>query len=487
MIMTLYECKGLEFNDVFLYNFFKDSTVDHAQWRVVFNILHNDISAFLLDQIRDSSVCRELKFLYVAITRARTNLFLTDCSERAEPMRDIWTMREQVRIWAPGDYMPRLAMGSSLSAWAERAHNLFDNKKYEAAMHAFERARLPHEKHIAESYHLRDLARSTNLTNDYLDAAEKFMESAKYATLVSNRRKYLRIAGGCFADAKAYGESANAYAEAEEFILSGHQYLKLQKFKEAFDVVNSNRNTLTKTEADTFVEPIRLHYFRNEPVDDALKLFSTDEDAISFMKHHDLYPCLIAFLEKLGRYSDAAGVHLERGNVLPAIRLCFKNSSDGRSIRCGEQHLLKELWMKLTFGVKPGSKSWGTYLIQLLDAAKERPLSAVSFRQPDDIDDQIMMFLAIERGDADKLLKLGYRFLLRKDISSAILSLDNAFDNWNELEMNSASDAEIIEILQAFQAYAHLLKGWITKPSCADPPYDAYSAFEAQTKPVEFC
>jgi superfamily I DNA/RNA helicase len=91
LIMTLYESKGLEFNDVLLYNFFEDSTVDVSQWRVILNALEShqvySVAAPTFNDTRHAGVCSELKFLYVAITRARKNMWIVDCSETGEPMR----------------------------------------------------------------------------------------------------------------------------------------------------------------------------------------------------------------------------------------------------------------------------------------------------------------------------------------------------------------------------------------------------------------
>jgi superfamily I DNA/RNA helicase len=80
MILTLYESKGLEFNDVLLYNFFEDSSADLTCWRVVLNGIERSPRSDLtelapaFDEIKHAKICTELKFLYVAITRARKNM-----------------------------------------------------------------------------------------------------------------------------------------------------------------------------------------------------------------------------------------------------------------------------------------------------------------------------------------------------------------------------------------------------------------------------
>lgn len=95
-------------NKVLLYNFFSDSKVAVSQWRVVLNASkwHGDVTvAPHFNEIRHAGVCSEvrayplqsafsysscllqLKFLYVAITRARKNMWIVDCSDKGEPMR----------------------------------------------------------------------------------------------------------------------------------------------------------------------------------------------------------------------------------------------------------------------------------------------------------------------------------------------------------------------------------------------------------------
>jgi superfamily I DNA/RNA helicase len=93
-----------------LYNFFEDSPAASSQWRLILNEIaggENLQGAPTFDETRHASICaevrlsrretlflpdscrlvRQLKFLYVAVTRARQNLWITDSSESAEPMK----------------------------------------------------------------------------------------------------------------------------------------------------------------------------------------------------------------------------------------------------------------------------------------------------------------------------------------------------------------------------------------------------------------
>lgn len=154
LIFTLYESKGLEFNDVLLYNFFEDSSADLSSWRVVLNGLsdrHRQLmeAAPTFDSIRHAKICTELKFLYVAITRARQNMWIVDRSQKAEPMRLLWTSKDQVHNCTPGTDVPHLAVSSTPDEWADQGHTLFRNKRYFQAMHCYERAFLSKEAQIS--------------------------------------------------------------------------------------------------------------------------------------------------------------------------------------------------------------------------------------------------------------------------------------------------------------------------------------------------
>jgi ATP-dependent exoDNAse (exonuclease V) beta subunit len=98
------ESKGLEFDDVLLYNFFTNSDAGDL-WRVISNYTERDIAEYYSDTLVSSSGVQrfewdnlvensarhldfspekhkileiEFKMLYTAITRARVNIFIAE-------------------------------------------------------------------------------------------------------------------------------------------------------------------------------------------------------------------------------------------------------------------------------------------------------------------------------------------------------------------------------------------------------------------------
>ncbi|RIA97760.1 P-loop containing nucleoside triphosphate hydrolase protein [Glomus cerebriforme] len=82
LVMTVFEAKGMEFNDVLLYNFFTDSPACR-KWRVILSALsENSDPVPTFSYEKHYILSSELKHLYVAITRARQRIWI--CEENKE-------------------------------------------------------------------------------------------------------------------------------------------------------------------------------------------------------------------------------------------------------------------------------------------------------------------------------------------------------------------------------------------------------------------
>ncbi|XP_037494080.1 TPR and ankyrin repeat-containing protein 1-like [Jatropha curcas] len=94
LVLTIMECRGLEFQDVLLYNFFGSSPLRN-KWRVVYEYMKEqnllDESSPVFNMAKHNVLCSELKQLYVAITRTRQRLWICEnLEELSKPMFDYW-------------------------------------------------------------------------------------------------------------------------------------------------------------------------------------------------------------------------------------------------------------------------------------------------------------------------------------------------------------------------------------------------------------
>ncbi|KAK7316642.1 hypothetical protein RJT34_00257 [Clitoria ternatea] len=101
LVLTIVECKGFDFQDVLLYNFFASSPLKR-RWGKIYefmkekHMLDSRTQANLCKNFDDSKhyvLCSELKQLYVALTRARRKLYICEDADEEDfsrPMLDYW-------------------------------------------------------------------------------------------------------------------------------------------------------------------------------------------------------------------------------------------------------------------------------------------------------------------------------------------------------------------------------------------------------------
>ncbi|XP_039173765.1 uncharacterized protein LOC104453602 [Eucalyptus grandis] len=106
LVLTIVECKGLEFQDVLLYNFFGTSPLK-SQWRVIYGYMKEQAlldnspqwSSPSFDDAKHNILCSELKQLYVAITRTRQRLWICENAlEFSKPILDYWKKKCLIQV-----------------------------------------------------------------------------------------------------------------------------------------------------------------------------------------------------------------------------------------------------------------------------------------------------------------------------------------------------------------------------------------------------
>ncbi|KAF8222237.1 hypothetical protein L208DRAFT_1381918 [Tricholoma matsutake] len=477
LIMTLYESKGLEFDDVLLYKFFEDSTVDLSQWRVVLNLLGDEsnlnIPAPCFEESRHAGVCSELKFLYVAITRARKNLWIADCSDKGEPMRLFWTARNQIQHCTPGMDVPLLAVSSTPEEWENSGRSLFQNKRYLQALHCFERAGLSREVAVSRTHYLRQQARlipvdksrksQQNRISAFLAAAEAFLECATAAINSKEERTYYRNAGDCFERAEDDYRAARAYAEAHEFTTAAKLFRICAKFDEAVDIVKRFLHKIDADVAQNIFDVARLS--TSEGANFTRQLFNSDEEELGYLEEYDLDVSRAAVLKELGRYKEAGEIHLAEGRTLEAIELFLIDDNDQDTVRHGHACILQGLWRHLSFAVKVEDE--GAEAIQLLELASKVKLTSTDTVVNDE-KIQLAMFRAIRSSDTSQLRDLGAKFASRKEVIQALLCFDHYFHTFPHIMVMDAP--ELSKILDDFLVYCSLLRSVAISPDPCNSP-----------------
>ncbi|KAI0292973.1 P-loop containing nucleoside triphosphate hydrolase protein [Multifurca ochricompacta] len=439
LIMTLYESKGLEFNDVrsssddfafrdnedfqvLIYNFFEDSSVDVAQWRVVLNAIDRSQReknpAPTFDEIATQGFVQKcadfLKFLYVAITRARKHCWIFDRSKTAEPMRIYWSSGSLVQNCTPGTDVPQLAVSSTPEEWAKMAKTLFSHKRYFQAMHSYERAGMVREKAIAHAYHFRELARGIPVRNHsgnnerrnaYTKVAEAFLASAQVATISRERSEYYRIAAEAFVVLEDHAKAAQAFEKASKFTEAAQHYRHAGMFDETVSVIKCHGDAMDSVVASKLTDVARYYYLQEGNFKKASSLFSDTEEELEFVRDCDLDIAEVKILVGRSRFIEAADLHIRENRTLDAVEVLLMDKTSKETAQRASESLLRAFWNVLPFGVLPNQLSDGsrTSLRRAMLLLNKLDLSILEERTQR----ELQMFTAIYKDDIAQLMTLG--------------------------------------------------------------------------------
>lgn len=400
----------------------------------------------------------------------------------------------------PGSDIPRLAMSSTPEEWAKTARTLFDNKRYPQAMHCYERALLPRERAVAEAYYLRDQARGTAVEardNDsdrilaFKRAAEAFWSSAEAAT--KEKTAYFRIAAECYLQCGDELQAAYAYHNAAEYTLAAQFYRRVGMFDEAVALVKDH--DVEPPVAESIITVSRLEYARGGKLKyvaaflhectmtdafhfrQARELFDSDTEVIEFLDECGLYVSQAVLLEELGQHEQLAELHLAQGHTLEAIAAFVKDQRNPDSAKRASKCVLDGVWQGLFLGVHPASEpvKANNTLQELLRRLDELDITHLEDEMRDEVCfqwmsrflcplslPQVLMFRAIVAQNPQQLRIMGERFhRWHKDDAAALLCLDHAFTC--PLELERASQADLMIILKDFLLYSQLLLGFASQ------------------------
>ncbi|KAK0207964.1 hypothetical protein DFS33DRAFT_396866 [Desarmillaria ectypa] len=487
LVLTIYESKGLEFNDVLLYDFFADSVSGPAPWRVVLNAIdeskqdpRNPPPRF--DGVRHASICNELKSLYVAITRARENIWIADGSETGEPMRIFWTSKDLIQNYTPGSDAPRLASSSTPEEWAAKGRELFYRKQFSHAKHCYIRANLPILASIAGAYDLRAKARKVIGTSRpkilercacFVEAAISFSECANVASSSKDSLTYFRISGECFEQADQKYRAAQMFFQAQEYTHAAELYRDLGNFDEAVAIVKAYEGKMSSKVVENVIKLARLTYFSNRQMKKAHQLFDSLEEELEYLEERDLDIALAELLETTGRLSEAAELHYSEGRREEAIGLFLREAENKSALRRAQECILEGLWHKISFGVDPDIIRSDPNVLRLLRFSSQ--LDVTSMKQIEAA--ELTMFIAIIRNQVSRLRELGLEFHRMGHTSAALLCLDQYFSQALRIQNMALVDA--VEELSLFYTYVNLLSfaAYRTDP-CGDVTTAALFGFQ---------
>ncbi|XP_062576553.1 TPR and ankyrin repeat-containing protein 1-like [Saccostrea cucullata] len=348
IVLTIYEAKGLEFDDILLYNFFKDSQAE-KEWRIVTNFLENirisetnktttgkendslyEIDYSVLeeegrprplsfDPNRHKVLNSELKHLYTAVTRARVHVWIFDENEnKRAPMFEYFKARKLVQAVkdneGSGDLM--FAEESSIGDWLNRGDEFMKKSLYDVAAKCFRLGGDPTMEKIAKSHQKALIAsrmqgNSAQIKETFLSAAHDFLEC-----------EVPSMAGRCLEFAKEFSSAAKLYEKTNQFEKAAEIYKKMHlpvegsrclelagKYKQAISLLCDaelfefaihclKRFRIVKKEYDERNEQLPKRLLENPPTEYQTEI-QLSYKAADFYHKHGKIDKMMSFLQQL--------------------------------------------------------------------------------------------------------------------------------------------------------------------------------------------
>ncbi|NXI89977.1 TRNK1 protein, partial [Psophia crepitans] len=376
LVLTVYEAKGLEFDDVLLYNFFTDSEAS-KEWKIISSYApDSDVqvgSKLLIEMpLEDSTGMQkrtpfnvemykmlngELKQLYTAITRARVNLWIFDeDSDKRAPAFKYFIKREFVQVVKADEKKDlddsMFAKTSTPEEWIAQGDYYAKHQFWEVAAKCYQKGgaaeksklALAHDAvlkvHSKKSSPREKQMEYMTLAKTYLECGEpklslKCLFQSKEFRLCAELCKKLgkmKDAAVYYQKSQCYKEASECYEEIEEFDLAIKMYCQEEHYEEAAkaveryeEMLNTKGQMVSKlscTANQLYLEAAAKYLSMNRTEEMMQVLSKLDiEDQLEFLKSRGCLRQTADLLKREGREEEAAKLMKQHGFPLKAANL----------------------------------------------------------------------------------------------------------------------------------------------------------------------
>ncbi|NWS71047.1 TRNK1 protein, partial [Crotophaga sulcirostris] len=397
LVLTVYEAKGLEFDDVLLYNFFTDSEAS-KEWKVISSYSPGSdmqVGGKLLIELpfEDATDTQkrtpfnvemykmlngELKQLYTAITRARVNLWIFDeDSDKRAPAFKYFIKRELVQVVKADEKKDlddsMFAKTSTPEEWIAQGDYYAKHQFWEVAAKCYQKGGAAEKSKLALAHDAVLKVRSKKssprekqmeymtLAKTYLECGEpklslKCLFHSKEFRLCAELCKKLgkmKDAAVYYQKSQCYKEASECYEEIEEFDLAIKMYCHEELYEEAAKAVERYEDMLNKkgqmvsklscTANQLYLEAAAKYLSMNRTEEMMQVLSKLDiEDQLEFLKSRGCLRQTADLLKREGREEEAAKLMKQHGFPLEAANLTtvkeFRASCLLAAARAGMTH-----------------------------------------------------------------------------------------------------------------------------------------------------
>ncbi|KAF8595241.1 P-loop containing nucleoside triphosphate hydrolase protein [Ceratobasidium sp. AG-I] len=313
-ILPVMDSKGLEFDDVLLYNFFSQSPAPASAWD------------YLLGNVRGNQapppvLCSELKLLYVAMTRARRRCWIWDSGEVISRLKPMWIAQDIIKVERSSQMIGRLATASSQSEWISKGREYFTHRLYKLAAACFRQAGRPSDARLSTAYHVMTRTKLKRLRGDNpiirkeLAAAASELEKCAETLALSQRTNVYFHAATCFENAREWVQASGAFFRAGRHGHGVKILFDARDFIHGAKALIENRPHLEPKDFEVFREQARVHFLNKHEYRPLGPLFDTVDEKITYVRQRDFKVQLRHILAQHQRFDELAEEYLHEGDL----------------------------------------------------------------------------------------------------------------------------------------------------------------------------
>ncbi|CAP86579.1 Pc20g12500 [Penicillium rubens Wisconsin 54-1255] len=330
LVLTILESKGMEFDDVLVYDFFGSSGLG-SSYRCLHMLVQASRAQF--DAQKHAALCSELKSLYVAVTRARKQLWFMETQENSvDPILQTLSqsnsleLAEVVKQKDP-DVAAKVAVlraGGSVDPdrWLKRAAHLLHRKSFAEALFCYKKANDPRGMTHSQACLHEQEGRSHRAAGDI----EEFTACYEKAIVLFLEIGLIAEAAMCYEGLGQFGKVAEIWKAREQYQKAASFYEKGKLFAEASECYHAcgwNRAYLSEA---TLLRYSRLCniLLKQGRVSASLRaitinMLGSDVSKIAFFKEFEMWDQLRAFYSSKSRWFEYYDLSVAVGDIPAAI------------------------------------------------------------------------------------------------------------------------------------------------------------------------
>ncbi|CAE7144637.1 unnamed protein product [Rhizoctonia solani] len=311
-VLPIMDSKGLEFDDVLIYNFFSQSAAPATAWTHVMGTARGN-------QAPPPVLCSELKLLYVAATRARRRCWIWESDTAVSPLKTQWINRGLVKVERASQMIGRLATTSNKAEWVSKGREYFSHRLYKLAAACFRQADQLNEAKLSTAYHLMTRAKLKRLRGDNpavrieLIVAASELEECAQIPGIGNKTNIYYHAATCYESARELIRASVAYIQAGRHTHGVQILFDARDFNNGATALVYNRKHLDKDFFESSREQARAYFFSRR--DQLGPLFDSVEDKINYARNRNLKVQLKHILQEHQHYDELAIEYLEEDDL----------------------------------------------------------------------------------------------------------------------------------------------------------------------------